>query len=212
MAATNRRQLLTGAAAYAAGAAIVAGGAALASEAKGATISPDLSKLIAEVHAKSQAAEAFEQQVYKPARTRADALIGAIPHTSVSFEGDDYDYWTTARPGAIRVARSLVENDPERQHPNSKQLRGLLAASHRREREAARIRRKTGLSAAFERTDALVEEIAEAEWAVANFACRSNDDLSAKISFMSARQMDDGVRVLEYILPDALRLAAAGGR
>lgn len=38
MAATNRRQLLTGAAAYAAGAAIVAGGAALASEAKGATV------------------------------------------------------------------------------------------------------------------------------------------------------------------------------
>lgn len=38
MAATNRRQLLTGAAAYAAGAAIVAGGAALAGEAKGATL------------------------------------------------------------------------------------------------------------------------------------------------------------------------------
>lgn len=38
MAATNRRQILTGAAAYAAGAAIVAGGAALASEAKGATL------------------------------------------------------------------------------------------------------------------------------------------------------------------------------
>lgn len=38
MASTNRRQLLTGAAAYAAGAAIVAGGAALASEAKGATL------------------------------------------------------------------------------------------------------------------------------------------------------------------------------
>lgn len=40
MAATNRRQLLTGAAAYAAGAAIVAGGAALAGEAKGATVGP----------------------------------------------------------------------------------------------------------------------------------------------------------------------------
>lgn len=47
MAATNRRQLLTGAAAYAAGAAIVAGGVALASEAKGATISPGLAAAIA---------------------------------------------------------------------------------------------------------------------------------------------------------------------
>ncbi len=46
MSAPNRRQLLTGAAAYAAGAAIVAGGAALASEAHGATSNKTLAKLI----------------------------------------------------------------------------------------------------------------------------------------------------------------------
>lgn len=210
MAATNRRQLLTGAAAYAAGAAIVAGGAALASEAKGATISPDLSKLIAAVHAKSQAAEAYERQVYEPARARAAMLIEAIPHASVSI--DDGDYWTTARPGAIRVARRFVENDPERRHPDSKQLRNLVAAAQRREREAERIRKATGLSAAVEQSNANTDAIAVAEWAVASFACRSASDLSAKVSFMSDRQMDDGIQVLEYILPDVLRLAAAEGR
>jgi uncharacterized caspase-like protein len=46
MSSPNRRQLFTGAAAYAAGAAIVAGGAALASEAHGATIDRTLAMLI----------------------------------------------------------------------------------------------------------------------------------------------------------------------
>lgn len=56
MAATNRRQLLTGAAAYAAGAAIVAGGAAIASEAKGATCDRSAWERALREHARAAAA------------------------------------------------------------------------------------------------------------------------------------------------------------
>lgn len=57
MSAPNRRQLLTGAAAYAAGAAIVSGDAALASEAHGATINPTLACLISECRAADRRAD-----------------------------------------------------------------------------------------------------------------------------------------------------------
>ncbi len=73
MANTNRRQLLTGAAAYAAGAAIVAGGAALAGESKGASsdVSPELTKLLAEYQRRDALLGTWYETVWN---TTTDAL------------------------------------------------------------------------------------------------------------------------------------------
>lgn len=86
MATTNRRQLLTGAAAYAAGAAIVAGGAALASEARSAAlgISPALSRLLAEHALASVALDNWYDQVWNPAVEAKAADLEGPRHASVS--------------------------------------------------------------------------------------------------------------------------------
>jgi len=70
MSAPNRRQLLTGAAAYAAGAAIVAGGAALASEAQGAPTSRKLVQLIAHSQTLDAGVDRHQREVLDRAVTK----------------------------------------------------------------------------------------------------------------------------------------------
>lgn len=208
MAITNRRQLLTGAAAYAAGAAIVAGGAALASEAKGATISPSLAALIAAANAAQRASELHDRTVLRTARRQAQSLIDAIPHVSANI--DDCTYWTTANPGSVRMARRLVDDHPNRGDLESRPLRDFVAASHRRDRQVTRINKATGLSAACERSDKLGYELAEALDAVALHPIGTVTDLRTKLAFMSKHSMGDGRNWLDEINADVLRIAAAG--
>ena len=88
MSAPNRRQLLTGAAAYAAGAAIVAGGAALASEAHGATIDPKLLALIADCRAKDRIVSAHIETL--------GLLTGASLSREIERNNTLNDAWTDA--------------------------------------------------------------------------------------------------------------------
>lgn len=91
---TTRRDLLrigTTAAADAAGASIVTGGIALASEAKGATLSPDLSVLIQRVNAARAKQEHIHATIINPgfermkeAHAQHRQRIEAIPHVETS--------------------------------------------------------------------------------------------------------------------------------
>ncbi len=205
---TSRRAVICGAGLSLA--AVAASAMAASPVAKVDGISPDLAALIAAANQASIDADVFDQTVANPAKDKAMALIEAIPHSSVNI--DDSPYWTTANPGSVRVAERFVDQDPERRLPDSKQLRRLIAQSRLRDREARRIRNATGFSAAVARSNEMSDAICDAEWAVADFPCRTASDLHAKLSFMIARQMDDGIPVLKHLLPDAVRLAAAGGR
>ncbi len=205
---TSRRAVICGAGLSLA--AVAASGMAAASISTVGGISPDLAALIAAVDKASRDADVFDETVFNPARDRANSAVDAIPHSSVNI--DDSPYWTTANPGSVRVAERFVDQDPERRLPDSKQLRRLIAQSRLRDREARRIRNATGFSAAVARSNEMSDAICDAEWAVADFPCRTASDLHAKLSFMIARQMDDGIPVLKHLLPDAVRLAAAEGR
>lgn len=92
MSAPNRRQLLTGAAAYAAGAAIVAGGAALASEAHGATIAhdPALARLIATAWLHNERVDRHEREVVERAPTREARRAACLANNELS------DAWADA--------------------------------------------------------------------------------------------------------------------
>ncbi|WP_298809695.1 hypothetical protein [uncultured Sphingomonas sp.] len=88
MAAPNRRQLLTGAAVYAAGAAIVVGGAALTSDACGATADHRLHALIAESRAKDRVVSAHIATL--------DGLEGEALSREIRRNNDLNDVWVNA--------------------------------------------------------------------------------------------------------------------
>lgn len=88
MSAPNRRQLLTGAVACAAGAAIVASGPALTEEAQGATINPTLTRLVAECHAADRRADAHLATL--------DALNGDVLSLEVERNNELNALWCDA--------------------------------------------------------------------------------------------------------------------
>lgn len=204
---TTRRGILGGAGL----AAVTLAVPALASSGStGSGISPDLADLITAAADAMRISNDFDANTFAPTKARTMALVDRIPHVTVDIDGDPY--WTTARPGAVNLARGAVERDPSRRHPDSAKLRSLVAADLRRQREATRIKRTTGLTAAFDRSNELSEAMADAEMAVARFPCETAADLHAKLAFMTERQMDDGMMLLDIVLADAARLANKEGR
>ncbi len=201
---TTRRAIFGGAGLAAVALAVPA--LAASNAAAPASVSPELKALIADAEEAMRASNAFEIDTYDRIHATATKQIAAIPHVAVDIDGDPY--WTTARPNAVKVARGFVDRDPAREHPNSAKLRSLVAADLRRQREADRIKRATGLTAAYDHTNVLADAAATTEWAVARFPCNSAADLHAKLTFMTERQMDDGVMLLDFILTDATRLAS----
>lgn len=206
MAAETTRRALFGGAGIAAVALAVP--ALAVSNAAAASVSPELKALIADAEEAMRASNAFEIDTYDRIHATATKQIAAIPHVAVDIDGDPY--WTTARPNAVKVARGFIDRDPNRELPDSAKLRSLVAADLRRQREAERIKRATGLTAAYDHTNVLADAAADTEWAVARFPCNSAADLHAKLTFMTERQMDDGVMLLDFILTDATRLASKG--
>lgn len=203
---TTRRALLGGAGLVALAAAVPAVASTMSAS---SGVSPALAKLIAAADEAKHQCDNFDTVTYDPLKARTDALIDAVPHVTVDIQNSPF--WTTAEPAAVSLARDIVRGDPGRRHASSAQLRRLVAADLRRTRQIQRLRRQTGLTAAYNRSNALADAMATTEWDVALFPCETAADLHAKLAFMMARQMDDGVAVLDVLLPDAARIANKEG-
>lgn len=203
---TTRRALFGGAGLVALSAAVPAVASTMSAS---SGVSPALAKLIATADEAKRQCDDFDTATYDPLKARTDALIDAVPHVTVDIKNSPF--WTTAQPAAVSLARDIVRGDPGRRHPSSAQLRRLVAADLHRTRQAQRLKRQTGLRAAYDRSNALADAMATTEWDVALFPCETAADLHAKLTFMTARQMDDGVAVLDVLLPDATRIANKEG-
>lgn len=204
---TTRRALFGGAGLVALAAAVPAVASTMAAT---SDVSPALTKLIAAADEAKRQCDDFDTATYDPLKARTDALIEAVPHVTVDIKSSPF--WTTAEPAAVSLARDIVRGDPGRLHPSSAQLRRLVAANLHRTREARRLKRQTGLWAAYDRSNALADAMATTEWDVARFPCETAADLHAKLAFMTVRKMDDGVALLDVLLPDAARIANVEGR
>lgn len=169
-----------------------------------AGVSAELSALLVAAHGVMAERDRYEAEVAEPARLRANAAIERIPHYPVTIDGSDY--WTTARPASVHIARSLIENDQSRTDPRSATYRSLIAADLRRDRHATRIRRDTGMQAAIDHSNGLSDRVAATEWAVANFPAATPADFHAKVAFMVERFMFDGLDHSAQMLADAARL------
>jgi len=203
---TTRRALFGGAGLVALAAAVPAVASTMSAS---LGVSPALAKLIAAADEAKRQCDDFDTATYDPLKARTDALVEAVPHVTVDIKNSPF--WTTAEPAAVSLARDIVRGDPGRRHPSSAQLRRLVAADLHRTRQAQRLRRQTGLRAAYDRSNALADAMATTEWDVALFPCETAADLHAKLAFMTARQMDDGVALLDVLLPDAARIANKEG-
>ncbi|MCT8002397.1 hypothetical protein NZL82_10960 [Sphingomonas sanguinis] len=204
---TTRRALFGGAGLVALAAAVPAVASTMSAS---SSVSPALARLIAVSAEAWQVSEDHDNLILKPADKAAKALASQIPHVAVDIDGDPY--WTTANPGAVNVARGLVERDPARNHPNSPGLRRLVAADLQRQRLRTRIHRDTGLTAAVDRSNALNDAYANAESAVATHPVSTVTDLHAKLAFMIKNDMGDGRDWLEEIADDVARIANVEGR
>ncbi|WP_294271817.1 hypothetical protein [uncultured Sphingomonas sp.] len=203
---TTRRALFGGAGLVALAAAVPAVASTMAAS---SGVSPALATLIAVSEEAWQVSEDHDNLLLKPADAAAKALASQIPHVAVDIDGDPY--WTTANPGAVGVARGLIERDPARNHPNSAGLRRLVAADLQRQRHRTRIHRDTGLTAAVDRSNALNDAYANAESAVATHPVSTVTDLHAKLAFMIKNDMGDGRDWLEEIADDVARIANVEG-
>ncbi len=203
---TTRRALFGGAGLVALAAAVPAVASTMSAS---SGVSPALAKLIAAADEAKRQCDDFDTNTYDPLKACTDALVEAVPHVTVDIKNSPF--WTTAEPAAVSFARDIVRGDPGRRHPSSVQLRRLVAADLHRTRQAQRLKRQTGLRAAYDRSNALADAMATTEWDVALFPCETAADLHAKLAFMMARQMDDGVAVLDVLLPDAARIANKEG-
>ena len=199
---TTRRALFGGAGLVALAAAVPAVASTMSAS---SGVSPALAKLIAAADEAKRQCDDFDTKTYDPLKARTDALIDAVPHVTVDIRQNPY--WTTAEPTAVSLARDIVRGDPDRRHSSSAQLRTLVAADLKRTRQIQRLRRDTGLRAAYDRSNALADAMATTEWDVALFPCKTAADLHAKLAFMTARRMDDGTALLDVLLPDAARVA-----
>lgn len=203
---TTRRALFGGAGLVALVAAVPAVAATMSAI---SGVSPALATLIAAADEAKRQCDDFDTNTYDPLKARTDALVEAVPHVTVDIKNSPF--WSTAEPAAVSLARDIVRGDPGRRHPSSAQLRRLVAADLHRTRQALRLKRQTGLRAAYDRSNALADAMATTEWDVALFPCETAADLHAKLAFMTARQMDDGVALLDVLLPDAARIANKEG-
>lgn len=195
---TTRRNLLrfgTTAVAYAAGASIVTGGIALASQAKGATLSlsPSLAKLIADRDAADAVLDEWYEAVWNPAVDRSVAATAAVPHVEVvtpPLPGSPPNpiIWSTANRASIGYARGIAGIAADRQNQGAawqarrRDARKFTAAHLRRERALAQASRETKILRGEE--DKLWEPITRCDRAIECFPAASLADLSAKLAHL----------------------------
>ncbi|WP_426256845.1 hypothetical protein [Sphingomonas sp. DC2300-3] len=216
----NRRNIIGGAAALPAIAIASYGATASASA---STLSPDFAAVLADAAAVNAALIEHDKRVYAPAKARADALIAALPHTTVhagpSLTGGEV-VWSTDKPNSIAVARSIVNmarKGRDMAGAGDSYARALLAAHLRRERAASRIYRDTGCSAAVQRSNQLGNAWVDAQGVVGRHPVRTAADLAAKLAFMIKNDMEgdgmagNGGGWLEILHADARRVAGREG-
>lgn len=215
MAATNRRQLLTGAAAYSAGAAIVAGGAALASEAKGATLDRSAWDRALREHARAAAAiEAHAPAVQRAHDDwRANAPTGDNVEMEVFFpltrrhvlERVDPDKFEQDLFSSIGVNWHPREADKAKARAQIQTLRDYHAAQ-----QAARDR--FSVDAVFQRESELDEALCASIDTLLQMPAPDADALAWKLNELFS-PTDDGETAswshdyVKQTLADAVRLA-----
>ena len=227
---TTRRNLLrigTTAAAYAAGATIVTGGVAIASQAKGETLSPGLAVRI-QRHRAARAAQdhihatiinpGYERQ--KEARAQHQRRIDAIPHVEapggVSLGGQAITF-TSRNNASRRMAEVYLDMDAE--NPNRSADWAEMVDGARRFIKADDARndaiRALGDEPLFANLRAVEDEAYEpvhaARNAILDFPCNTFVDFKAKLAWLQSDDGMDGEDLLSLVMADVQRIAANGG-
>jgi hypothetical protein len=163
-------------------------------------ISPALAEAIRRTREIAAAQNAFDP-IEGAARARYEAGVAALPHFAASFpnQGGGMTNMTTDDERMVAMAKSLsriVATDhlgnlrSFAQRIAYKQEDYLVAARHVaagalwRERQIARLKRSSGLSAAIDESNRLSDEYAEVERAAIKTPVSTLADLRAKLAFM----------------------------
>jgi hypothetical protein len=209
--ATDRRALITGAAAYAAGAVVVTAGLATASHAESLhpAISTAFAALLDDAKRAAAASEHHGAAQFDRARDRYQALVDAIPHTTVQMPGGSS--FTTADRGNVACCKAIIGTA---KNPRAERLaphRSLIAAHLRRERSIEGARQQSGLAAAIERDDELGSLATGADDAVYAHPITNATELAAKLAWRVEREGEADEDFLVILLADARRMARGEG-
>lgn len=228
---TTRRDLLrfgTTAAAYAAGASIVTGGIAIASQAKGAALSPGLAALIDDHRRATERFEHTTRAVINPAfEKRAEAKkehqrrVDAIPHaeeTGGTSWGGKPITLTSRNSGNRRTAEVYLEldaADPNRGTDWNDMIEGarrFIKADDARQEAVGAI----GEPPTFDDLHTLEQEalapVHAARRAVIYFPCAALVDLRTKLAWIESDEGMDGEDLLPLVMADVERIVAQEGR
>ena len=174
------------------------------------TVSPELSALIAAYDAANIRADTHYQTVYTPARERMTALQAVVPHYDfvggLSVSGKPINY-STADRAVVAMSKSIANNDALSGELRSDSRR-LTAASLRRERRLAAIRRESGIEDASNQCDAHDDACADACNNVCAFPVTTIADLNAKMAFIIRVDGWDTEGTAQTLAADIARLAA----
>jgi hypothetical protein len=163
----------------------------------------------------------YDTIVYEGVRRRYELALNAVPHVTLPYGFEGMATLTTASQHDVAFARAIASQRNRLARgvgPDAglgeymAVARRLLAAHHRRERAIARMPERKALNAAFSRSDALTDRLADLEDAFYAFPARNAVELAHKVGVMVERQafLTDGMP--EHILADARHLAAKEGR
>ncbi len=225
MPATNRRQLLTGAAAYAAGAAIVAGGAALAGEAKGATteVSPALTRLLAEYQRRDAILGTWYETVWNPTTDALRADLAVVRHTTRSVAGyrnvlnehTPPQTFSTANKMDVARCKGIVSIPVAKQSDDPRWLAvreaaaDVVKADDWRQRESERIHARHDMARKNRRETELCAAVDAVDEAILAFPVNSFADALAKLAHLKAVAGEESDRTFPMVVVDLTRLAGS---
>jgi hypothetical protein len=175
------------------------------------TVSPELSALIAAYDAANAKADTYYQTVYIPARERMTTLQAGVPHYEFvggpSVVGNPINYSTADRK-VLAMSKAISKNDAFAGTDMRADSRRLIAASLRRDRRLAAIRRESGIAEAGNQCDALGDACANACLYVCDFPVSTIADLNAKMAFVMRTGAYDTEGTVQTLAADIARLAA----
>jgi len=228
---TTRRNLLrigTTAAAYAAGATIVTGGVALASQGKGATLSPSLAVLF-QRHKDAEAAQAHAYATTvnpafaerKKAKERHQQLVDAVPHAEASggiSVGGTPILFSSRKAVSRGNAAYYLELDAKNSNRGGDwadtiaAARSFLAADYARNEAIRTLGEGPDFSDLFALEQKVNAPFLDACQAIYDFPCVTTADLAAKVAWIEEQEGTDSEIPLALVMADLKRITAQEGR
>jgi len=209
---TATRRAILGAIACAPAAAILA--SPLPASKAPESVSPDLTKLIAECtskHDRFMAESIALEEQHSEAAARAAVECDALPHSTCSHQGQRGQIiWSTDTPANVAVAKSWLKIIDEGKMPSAtaedaRQWRSLVDAADARAAAVAEIRTRYRVDELMAECNARFEDAGEALIPVMDFPSANLADVLVKIEYREKHEFGDWAH--EDIEADIRRLA-----